>query len=88
MSLPAILQQLGMRAMQQNPNLARIKELMNTVKTAQNPQTALQALINNNPQLKQAMDLVQQNGGDPEKAFYKLAEEKGVNPDDILNMLK
>ena len=41
-----------------------------------------------NPQLKQAMDLVQQNGGDAEKAFYKLAEEKGVNPDDILNMLK
>ena len=61
---------------------------MNTVKTAQNPQTALKALINNNPQLKQAMDLVQQNGGDAEKAFYKLAEEKGVNPDDILNMLK
>ena len=61
---------------------------MNTVKVAQNPQTAIQALINNNPQFKQVMEIVKQNGGNAEQAFYKLAEEKGVNPDDILNMLK
>ena len=61
---------------------------MKTVRLAQNPQTAMQALINNNPQFKHVMDIVNQNGGDAQKAFYKLAEEKGIDPDDILNMLK
>lgn len=42
----------------------------------------------NNPQYKQVMDYVRQNGGDPKAAFYKMAEEKGVNPEDILNQLK
>ena len=84
MAMPQILQQLAMR----NPNLSRIKELMNTVKSAQNPHIAMQTLINNNPQLKQIMDIVQQNGGNAEKVFYQLAQERGINPDDILNMLK
>lgn len=41
-----------------------------------------------NPQLKQVMDYVNANGGDAKQAFYKLAQEKGVNPDDILAQLK
>ena len=57
---------------------------MQTVKTAQNPQVALQQMVQNNPELKQVVEYVNANGGDPEKAFYKLAEEKGVNPRDIL----
>lgn len=62
--------------------------MMNTVKAAQNPQTAMQTIINNNPQFKQVVDIVQQHGGNAEKAFYELAKEKGINPDDILSMLK
>lgn len=61
---------------------------MNTVKAAQNPQTALQALINRNPQFQQVVDLVKQNGGNAEETFYKLAKEKGIDPNEILNMLK
>ena len=34
------------------------------------------------------MDLVNQNGGDVKKVFYDMAKQKGVNPDDILNILK
>lgn len=41
-------------------------------------------MVQNNPELKQVVEYVNANGGDPEKAFYKLAEEKGVNPRDIL----
>lgn len=58
------------------------------VKSAGNPQMMLQQMISQNPQMKQVMDLVNQNGGDPKAAFYKMAEEKGINPDEILNMLK
>lgn len=45
-------------------------------------------LIEKNPQVKQVMEYVKQNGNDPKAAFYKMAKEKGVNPDDIINMLK
>ena len=48
----------------------------------------LNQMMQNNPQYKQVMDYVNKNGGDPKTAFYKMAEEQGVNPDEILNMLK
>ena len=55
---------------------------------ARNPQAMLNQMMQNNPQYKQVMDYVNKNGGDPKTAFYKMAEEQGVNPDEILNMLK
>lgn len=41
-----------------------------------------------NPQMKQVMDFINQNGGDAKSAFYKLADWRGVDPNEILNMLK
>lgn len=43
--------------------------------------------MSRNPKLQQAMDYVRSNGGDPKTAFYKLAEEKGLNPSDIENYI-
>lgn len=43
--------------------------------------------ISNNPQLAQAIKYVNDNGGNPKDAFYKLAKEKGVDPQSILNSL-
>ena len=40
------------------------------------------------PQYQQAMQLIQQAGGDAKAAFYQLAKEKGVDPNQILSMLK
>lgn len=48
----------------------------------------LQNMMNNNPQMKQVMDIVRQSGGDPKTAFYKMAKEKGVDPNSVLSMLK
>lgn len=48
---------------------------------------ALQKLIQNNPALKQAIEYVNQNGGDPKEAFYKLAQEKGVDPNEVLKQV-
>jgi len=61
---------------------------MKTIKSIGNPQMMLNQMIGQNPQIKQVMDYVNANGGDPKTAFYKLAEERGVNPDDILNQLR
>lgn len=68
--------------------MPQIKQMMNFVKAAKNPQTALMGMAQNNPQMKEAVDLIQKSGGDPKKAFYALAQERGVDPNEILNMMK
>lgn len=65
----------------------QVKGLMNKVKSFGNPQMMLNQMMCQNPQVRQAMDIVQQNGGDAKSVFYKLAKENGVNPDDIINQL-
>ena len=66
-------------------NLAPVRNLMNTVRG--NPMM-LNQLANSNPALRQAMDYVNANGGDARAAFYRLAQEKGVDPNTILSYLK
>lgn len=67
--------------------LGPIKQMMGMVQAAQNPALALQQMAGNNPQLQQALQLVQQAGGDPKAAFEKLAKDNGIDPQQILSML-
>lgn len=53
-------------------------------KAMNNPQALLQSM----PQYKEAVEYVNANGGDPKTAFYKYAEENGIDADVILNMFK
>lgn len=69
-------------------NLQPIKNMMSMLKSAGNPQMMLQQMMSQNPQFKQAVDYVNANGGDAKTACYKLAKEKGINPDEILQMFK
>lgn len=69
-------------------NIQQIKNMMNMLRSSNNPQALLQNMIQQNPQMKNVMDIIQQNGGDPKTAFYNLANQRGVNPDEILEMLK
>ena len=85
MSIPAILQQLNGSAM---PNLGPVKQMMQMVRSSGNPQAMLQSMAMGNPQLRQALDMIQRSGGDPQKAFYALCEQKGVDPQQILSALK
>lgn len=73
---------------QLNPQMQQIKNLMNTVRMAKNPQFAINQLMSNNPRLQQAMLLVQTMGGNPEQAFYTYAKQMGVDPNEVLNTLK
>ena len=84
MALPGILQQLAMA----NPMTGQIKQMMSMLQSAQNPQAMLNQMMQNNPQMQQAMKLINQYGGDAKKAFYSLAQERGIDPQEILKMLK
>ena len=74
--------------LQNNPMMQKVKQMIGMVNGAQNPQAMMNQLFMNNPQFKQVMDLIQSADGDPQKAFYDLAQQKGINPQDVLDMLK
>ena len=80
-----ILQALGSRG---NPQVNQVKQMFDTLRAAKNPQAILNQMIQSNPKMRGVMDYINQNGGDPQKAFYTMARQKGVNPEEILNMLK
>ena len=67
--------------------VAPVKQLMNTVRFAQNPQAALAQAIQNNPQYAQLQNILQQYGNDPGRAFRELAQQTGYDPDEILRNL-
>ena len=82
--IPQILQQLngGLRIPPQ------IRQMIGMLKSSGNPQAMLMQMMQNNPNMKQVMEILQQYGGDAEKALYALAEQKGINPQEILDLLK
>lgn len=41
-----------------------------------------------NPKVQEINKLIEEAGGDPEKAFRMKAQEMGVNPDDFINAMK
>ena len=80
-----------MQNLQQNQLAQILKPIKNTMqllKNSGNPQMLFNQMLSQNPQMKEVMDYVNSNGGNAKDAFYKMAKEKGVNPDDILAMLK
>ena len=68
-------------------NLDKFKQMMNMVKNANNPQAMFQQMLSNNQQYNQVMQIIQENGGDAQKAFYAMADKMGVNGDEIINAL-
>lgn len=71
-----------------NPNLERVRSMLNQIRFAQNPKLAFEQMVQSNPQVQSVMNIVRQNGGDPKTAFYNLAQQKGVDPESILSMLR
>ena len=62
-----------------NQKMSQVGEMVTKLKMMSNPQALL-----NNPQIAQ---LIKQYGN-PKAAFYEVAKQKGINPDEILKYLK
>lgn len=84
MAIPGILRQIA----KSNPMIQNIKQMMGMVQAAQNPTEMLNQMMASNPQLKQVMDIVKECGGNPTAAFYSMADKMGVDPQEIMDMLK
>ena len=70
--------------MLQNLNQNKIMQAVSQIKNIGNPQMMLQQM----PQYKQVMDYVNANGGDPKSAFYKKAQEMGIDPDEVIKAMR
>ena len=84
MAIPSALLQLA----KTNPMMQQIKQMMNTIKNSRNPKAMLEQMMQSNPQIQQAMNYINQNGGDAKSAFYALARQKGVDPESVLRMFR
>ena len=70
---------------QLNPSPTRNLSFLSKIKAMKNPQAFLQNAIQQNPQMQA---LLKAYNGDAKQAFYALAKQKGVDPNEILNALK
>lgn len=57
------------------------------VRGSSNPYNMVMQMVNSNPQLAPVANMLKA-GADPKAMFYQAASSMGVNPNDILNMLK
>lgn len=55
----------------------------NNLKAISNPKAFVQQYINS-PQVQNVIGQY----GNPKNAFYALARQKGINPDDVLNQIR
>ena len=65
------------------PNL----QMINLLRSSKNPNALMQTLAQQNPAMRNVMSLVNKHNGDAKAAFYALAKEKGVNPDEVISYL-
>ena len=82
--LPQILQQLG-GGIKISP---QVKQMIGMIKASGNPQLMLNQIMQTSPQLRHVMEIIQQYGGDANKAFQDIAQKNGINPQEILDLLK
>ena len=67
-----------------NPMLNLIKQM----KSAKNPKDLMMAMVKQNPQFNQMMQMANQSGKTYEELFYEMANKQGVDPNEILNILR
>ena len=69
----------------QNNGLVQAYKMLSSM---QDPNAAIQALIQKNPMMQQAMQLINSSNMSAKDLFYSMAQQQGVDPEQILNMFK
>lgn len=75
-----------------NPNgLAQAVNMVTSMMAGmkgQDSSAMLRLMAAQNPSVKRALDMVQENGGNAEAAFRALAQQNGMDPDAIIGALR
>ena len=67
-------------------NIQQVKGLMSQLNMMKNPQGAIQQMAQNNPQLNQVLQMCQ--GRNPKDVFYSVCQQRGIDPEQFIQMLK
>ena len=77
-----------------NPNnpmnanrIGQMKSIYQAFKNAKNPMALFQEMAMRNPQLQPVMNMLRQ-GMNPNQIFNQVCQQKGINPQDLINMFK
>lgn len=62
--------------------------LINMIKNSTNPGQLFQTMAKSNPQVQSIMQMIQQTNQTPKDLFYQAAQQRGVDPNQILGMFK
>ena len=82
--------------MQMNPMLLAanqnkinaIQSAYSAMQTASNPQLLFNQILMQIPNAREAMQIIQQHGGDQQKAYLETAKQYGVDPNFALQFLR
>ena len=91
-----LMEMMGNRPSAQSGNITNLsaikqaaqsaKRMMGMLQAVKDPQKALEMAAQQNPQLNAVMQMCQ--GRNPEEVFREQCQKNGVNPDEVLNLLR
>ena len=58
------------------------------IKNSANPGQLFQSMAKNNPQVQSIMNMIQQTNQTPKELFYQTAQQRGIDPNQVLGMFK
>lgn len=73
---------------QNTPQQPVNNNLINLIKNSTNPGQLFQTMAKSNPQVQSIMQMIQQTNQTPKDLFYQAAQQRGVDPNQILSMFK
>lgn len=79
-----IISQLAQKLQPQN--LGKIRQIINLMRSAGNPEAMLQSMVSQNPQMKEVINLI--GNRDPKQVFYSLCKQRNIDPDSIFDLLE
>jgi hypothetical protein len=68
--------------------LRTIKNLSETIKSGNDPVSVLNMAAQQNPQIAAVMNMVSGSKMTPKQMFTMMAQQRGIDPNQIVNMLK
>ena len=84
-----LYQQLNQSQLSRNNNSnGGLQQIINMVSHSNNPMQLMQTIAQSNPQLQSILNLIQTSQKSPKDLFFEMAQQRGVDPQQILQMLQ
>ena len=83
-----LYQQLNQSQLSRNNSNGGLQQMINMVSHSNNPMQLMQTMAQSNPQLQSILNLIQTSQKSPKDLFFEMAQQRGVVPQQILQMLQ